>query len=317
MKNKIKLDKNQIIKISIGASAILFLVVTLALSLTLCKKKPKEPTRSEVFLADPEHNISVLVDGEIKQMNIEDYIMGVVAKEMPLSFDAQALKAQAVAARTYTIRKMFDGGCGRQGADICSDHTHCQAYTQDIPEEYRDKVYGSVMETTGEILEYDNYPIKAMYHSTSGGKTEYNENVFGNAVPYLVSVDSPGEEKYKTFRMETRVDVQTAKEKVVNAKGKLTKQTISIQSRFDSGRVNIADLFGHYFTGRDVRTMFNLPSTNFEVRKEGEVYIFTTFGYGHGVGMSQVGADSMANSGDDYSKILLHYYTGVNLEKLY
>ena len=265
-------------------------------------------------------------------MSLNEYLIGVVGGEMPASFPLEALKAQAVAARTYAVRRMacYGGkGCGKDGADICTDSSCCQAYT--APEELRanwgdnarrcmDKLTEAVYSTEGEVILYNGSPIEALYHSSAGGRTEDAQNVFSSALPYLVGVESPGEEgsKYHGEKQYTPREFAAAVNKKW-PKAKLDRKKLSSQveilSRYDSGQVETLRLNKITVSGKEMRKLLNLNSANFTIDISDTVLI-RTVGYGHGVGMSQYGARAMALGGADYREILTHYYTGVDIDKM-
>ena len=277
-------------------------------------------------------DIAVFSEGEVLTMPLNEYLIGVVGGEMPASFPIEALKAQAVAARTYTVRRMacYGGeGCGRGGADICTDSSCCQAYTSpaelrenfgENARRYMDKLTEAVYSTADEVILYNGSPIEALYHSSAGGRTEDSQNVFSSALPYLVGVESPGEEGSK-YRGEKEYSpkefANTINKKWPKAKldrKKLTSQ-VEILSRYDSGQVKNLKLNKITVSGKDMRKLLDLNSANFTIDISDTVLIRTT-GYGHGVGMSQYGARAMALDGANYKEILTHYYTGVEIDVL-
>lgn len=279
-------------------------------------QQPAEDITVSVYMADQETS---------QEMDFEEYLVGVVAAEVPASYEAQALKAQAVAARTYAYQKMNAGGC-KSGFDVCTDFGCCQAYNTE--QQRRDKWEGefdkyegiikeAVYSTTGEIMVYENEPIQAFFHSTSGGMTEDCENVYGNTLPYLISVLSEGEEDAPRYRRTITMDVdefiagikRIAPETVIDKND--TAASIGEIVRYDSGRVNTINIGGVEIGGRTIRSAFTLDSTNFTIGISGNNVSITTQGYGHGVGMSQAGANAMAKNGSEYKDILLHYYTGI------
>lgn len=265
-------------------------------------------------------------------MPLNEYLVGVVGGEMPASFPLEALKAQAVAARTYAVRRMacYGGeGCGKDGADICTDSSCCQAYTS--PQElkanfgenarrYMDKLTEAVYSTDGEVILYNGSPIEALYHSSAGGRTEDAQNVFSSALPYLVGVESPGEEgsKYHGEKQYTPREFAASVNKKW-PKAKLDRKKLSSQveilSRYDSGQVEKLRLNKITVSGKDMRKLLDLNSANFTIDISDTVLV-RTVGYGHGVGMSQYGARAMALSGADYKEILTHYYTGVDVRRM-
>jgi stage II sporulation protein D len=268
-------------------------------------------------------------------MPLEEYVVGVVAAEMPSSFEMEALKAQAVAARTLAAKKMRSKGgrgCTKyKGADVCSQFNHCQAW---IPESQQRKNWGdkfeeninrirqAVQETRGYIMTYEGQPIEVFFYSTSNGKTEDVAEVFSASLPYYKVVESPGEEgapRYKeTFSFTYDEFIKIFHSKYTNSglsASKLDKQ-IKILSWTDSGRVRELMVGNTKIKATEFRTLYNLNSTDFSFRfEQGKVYI-DTIGYGHGVGMSQIGANAMAKEGKDYREILKHYYRGVEIEIL-
>lgn len=273
-------------------------------------------------------------EGRVVSMSMDAYLYGVIGGEMPASFPLEALKAQAVAARTYTARRMAACGgkpCGRGGADVCTDSTCCQSYKSPEalakrwgPDAKRneDKLRQAVAETHGMIAVYDGKPIEALYHSTAGGRTEDAQNVFSAALPYLVGVDSPGEQDTAHYTEEQNVSradfVKAVNKKWPKAKLKDRKleSQVKILSRFESGQVEALRLGNVEVTGKEMRKLLDLKSANFAFTFMDKTVCITTHGYGHGVGMSQYGARAMALEGADYVEILKHYYTGIEIESL-
>lgn len=262
----------------------------------------------------------------VLNMRLEEYIYRVTASEMPARCEPEALKAQAVAARTYACLKLCGGGCGRGGADICTDSGHCQAYRDaaalragwgDAADSNERKVRAAVEATQGLILTYQGRPINALFHASSGGHTEDVENVYSEALPYLRGVDSPGEEQYSGYRSQRRF---TAEEFCRIAAGlgcALTDaplgEQVEVAARTRAGQVAVLRVGEGALTGRQARKAFGLRSQCFEVTvADGEV-TFDVRGFGHGVGMSQNGADAMARAGAGFEEILTHYYTGVEI----
>lgn len=300
--------------------------------------------KGEQALLDKDGNIRIQVlsdreiqvynhrEKEVETMNLEEYIACTVAGEMPASYEEEALKAQAVAARTYVARKMNAGGCNQaEGADVCTSSAHCQAFCslEDMKEKWGDdftanyeKIASAVMDTAGEILTYDGKPIEALYFASSGGQTEDAQNVFSNAQPYLVSVDSPGEgemgrnEEDKTFTKTEFLQLLKESGYSTGLDEESLQKGIEILSRYDSGRVEKIRIGEAELTGREMREVFTLNSTNFTLGFSGDTVVVHTKGFGHGVGMSQAGANAMAQEGATYQEILTHYYTGVELSPL-
>lgn len=288
-----------------------------------------KPLTVNVYLADQKKTV---------KMNLEDYLVGVVAAEMPASYDIEALKAQAVAARTYAMGravKLYGSSeTAHNGADVCTSPAHCQAWiSKDTAMrrwglftsfKYWNKICKAVNETSGQIIEYNNVIINPLFHSNSGGHTENVEDVWsGTAEPYLRGVESPGEDTFSEYKSEVVFEqsdmVKTLK--AFNPEFELTTKDIlsSIEvKKYSSGdRVMELQIGNMTIKGTDFRKIFQLKSANFKIEKlkNGKIAI-TTIGYGHGVGMSQCGADYLAKQGDTYLDILKYYYKGVQLSKL-
>jgi len=265
---------------------------------------------------------------EIKTMFLEEYILGVVIAEMPASFELEALKAQAVAARTYTMNKIknFSGNGLHDAADVCTDFSHCQAY---ISTENSIRNWGknasanlkkckkAVLETSGEIMTYDNEPVKAVFHSTSSGRTENAKDVWGGNVPYLVSVESNGETLSPSYKSEVSIKIKEFKEKFKEHNVNFNKQLIGNITYTQGGAVKTIEIGNKKFEGRQIRSFFNLRSSCFKIEINDETVLFKVTGNGHGVGMSQYGANYMASQGNSYKEILKKYYTGINITKIY
>ena len=264
-------------------------------------------------------------EGVVKEMALDEYIMGVLYGEVPETYHPEALKAQAVAARSYTLYRIQIQNSHDNGADICTDYTHCQAWTQAEGEgSYPASIVSAVEETHNMIATYDGQCINALYFSNSGGYTESVENVWGGApYPYLVSVESPGEAgnydycSVKYYTPGDFVDAIYAYSEELECSADDAAGNITQIKRAPTGRILSANIGGQTFTGQQIRAMFGTLSSNiyFEELSDGAVAV-VAIGYGHGVGMSQCGAEAMAQNGSDYETILKHYYTGIELEKL-
>ncbi len=268
--------------------------------------------------------------GKVMNMELNDYIVGVVSGEMPANYEMEALKAQAVAARTYAVRKIdsLGGNPCKPFADLCTSSRSCQAWKSDEDliklwgdnyETYYKKIRNAVFATGYDIILYDGEPIEALYHSNSGGMTEDNENVFSGDIPYLKSVISVGEEKYNDYSAEKVVSadefVKTINDNVQGAgmdKEKI-RESVKIVSRYDSGRVELIKLANAEISGKQFRKLFDIRSANFTIEFRNDEVVISTIGFGHGVGMSQTGANTMAKSGCDYKQILEYYYSGVEI----
>lgn len=262
-------------------------------------------------------------NNNVQEMEVSYYLTGVVAAEMPCEFENEALKAQAVAARTYLASKK---NCEKyENCNICTDSKHCQAYKS--PEELKlqwgndyhknyKKISKAVSETKDEIIIYNDKPISAVFHSTSSGKTENSEDVWGEKLPYLRSVDSYLDLKSPKYCSEK---TYTTRElcKILNNKYNKEYNEIRVGEvlHTQGGCVKTIKINDTDLTGVKARELFSLNSANFDISVENHIVTFTTKGYGHGVGMSQYGANFLAKSGKKYKEIINHYYTGVKIEK--
>ena len=260
-----------------------------------------------------------------------DYLWGVVAAEMPASFEQEALKAQACAARTYTAIKQKDGQTKHPGADICGDSTCCQAYVERSQAEARwglnaqsssQKIEQAVAGTDGLGILYGGQPIQALFFSSAAGRTVDAVEVWGNSVDYLKSVDSPEGDEVPNYRTETALTAQQVRELTLAAypgadlSGDPSGWFGEIK-RSQSGSVSSLILGGVTLTGGQVRTLFSLRSATFTVDWDGENFTFQVTGYGHGVGMSQYGANAMAKEGKGFEEILTWDYTGTQVDALW
>lgn len=261
---------------------------------------------------------------ELMILDLEEYVVGVVAAEMPGSFHIEALKAQALAARTYTLLRMEQyGGKGcinNPGADICTDFAHCQAYKdpKSIGKNY-EKIMEAVLSTKGEVIVYERHLIDAVFHSTSGGKTENSEDVWANEVPYLKSVVSEFEDASPKLVSIQKINIDEfiSGLKSMDSGLKISKKTLknemNIMERSEGGRIAKIKIGNKVFTGKDIRERFGLNSSNFNFNIGKNEITFTVIGYGHGIGMSQYGADGMARNGYSYRDIIKHYYRGIEI----
>ncbi len=266
---------------------------------------------------------------KVEEIDLDQYLYGVVSAEMPASFEAEALKAQAVVARTYTIYKIVNNDGKHEKADICDDSTCCQAWIskedrlekwdEDNRDEYWNKIVKAVNETQGKIVTYEGKPINAFFHSNSGGKTEAPINVWGGSgYPYLQSVSTTGEDAYSQYSSEASFSKEEFEEKIkeVHSDFKINykeKDCIKIEEYTDGDRVKTIKIGNLELSGVEVRNIFGLRSANFTVTVDDDKIEFKVTGYGHGVGMSQTGADSLAKEGKTYEDIIHHFYTGVEI----
>ncbi|MBQ8550594.1 MAG: stage II sporulation protein D [Clostridia bacterium] len=277
-------------------------------------KTPMSPIAIEPFSED---DVFMLKIGEeLEKVSAEDYICGVVAAEMPALYEAEALKAQAVAAYTYAVRV-------RQGGEAISpDYSVHQAYIDKSARKekwgenadlYETKIRDAIAAVRGLIITYDGEPITAAYHAISAGQTESAENVWGRKLPYLCSVKSEDDKTHENYKSVAAYssDELCKKLNIEKPKDPTVKTAVSAS---ESGYVLKFSVFDKEFTGSAVREALSLRSTNFTVEYKDDVFTFTVLGYGHGVGMSQYGANCMAKKGSTFREILLHYYPGCEIK---
>lgn len=274
---------------------------------------------------------------ELVEMPLEEYIKGVISAEMPAEFELEALKAQAVASRTYayTRMKIFGGaGCSNhKDADICTDSTHCQAWISKEArieswgsinaKSYWDKIESAVNETNGRILYYNSEPVMyPLFFSTSSGKTENSGEVFKYQYPYLKSVISPNEDVAPKFVSKVVIPINEFIKKFYESEFKIKigsniQTQIKIIDRTDGGSVKNIKVGDKNLLGTDVRKILGLNSANFNITFSKNDVTFLVTGYGHGVGMSQWGANVMAKEGKKYDEILTHYYSDTQIKFVY
>lgn len=282
---------------------------------------------AEYAYQDDTVSVRVLIDGKVTPMTMSRYLTGVVAAEMPASFGMEALKAQAVAARTETLYHMLEyTSQSHPDADVCADPCCCQAYKSedelrqkwgDTYDGYIKKIADAVHSTDGECLTYGNTPIQAVFHSSSAGLTANSEEVWENSLPYLVSVKSPElAADVPNYVSSVTVSLSDFKQTVLKNYPDAVfpddvKKWVTDIMHTDSGRIGTVKLGGVTVTGPVLRSMFGLRSTAASIEIDDNNVVFTTTGYGHGVGMSQYGANAFAQAGKSYKDILTWYYKGI------
>lgn len=292
----------------------ILLLIVVVLSVIAISGSKKETTyfnnakKEEIKLA-----LKDTLTGEIKNIELEDYIVGVVAGEMPASFNEEALKAQAIASRTYAMYKMKNSN---GTYDLVTDKTNQVYITEDKMKSlwqenfdyYFEKIKKAVYDTKDLIMTYNGDIILSLYFARSNGKTEDAILVFGSNEEYLKSVESPEE--------SLTSEVTISKDEFCN-KLNISCDAINISNvlKSSSGRINSLNINGKTFKGTEIRTLFDLKSTDFDISIGSEIK-FVTKGYGHGVGMSQYGANKLAQNGKNYEEILKHYYQNINIEKI-
>ena len=254
-------------------------------------------------------------NGSVINLNMTDYLIGVVSSEMPASFNLEALKAQSVLARTYALK-------AKQTGKKLTDTVSTQSYI-DIDQmknkwgnsfnTYYNKIKNAVENTNGEYLSYNGNYIEALYHSTNNGKTESSLDVFGNYYPYLISVSSEYDKNASSYLRTINMPLDTISNKLGLSLN--NDSVISILSYTDGSNIKEININGNNFSGKKVRELLGLRSADFDISISDNNANITTRGYGHGVGMSQYGANGMANAGYSYKDILSHYYPGTTLTK--
>ncbi len=251
--------------------------------------------------------------GIVEQIELEEYLVGVVAAEMPASFNSEALKAQAILARTYALKKISKG---EKLTDTVStqayiDKNEMQKKWSDDYNKYYNKIVSAVNSTKGQVVKYNGNYIEALYHSTSNGKTESAKEVWGQDIPYLKSVDSSWDKKTSTYlKIENKEFNRLMKILGIDIDKNIN---IEILSKDESGRVSKIRVEDKVYTGVEFRTLLDLRSTDFDIVITENGLEIITRGYGHGVGMSQYGANEMAKLGYNYKEIINHYYQNVKI----
>ena len=266
---------------------------------------------------------------QTEELSLDDYLYGVVSSEMPASFEKEALKAQAIVARTYTIYQITKSKGKHGDADICDDYKCCQAWiskedrlakwSENEAEANWNKIVEAVDSTQGKIITYNGSPIDAFFHSNSGGITETASNVWGgDNFPYLQSVQTSGEDGYSQYSSEVEFSQSEFIDKIKTKHPDFEidfndNSCVQILEYTESGRIRTIKFGNIQIAGTEARTLLGLKSTNFSFEIVDGKIKFKVLGYGHGVGMSQTGADSMAKAGSSAEEIIKHFYSGVEI----
>ena len=281
-------------------------------------------------LPDSGRTLSVLLpDGTVAETDLNEYLWSVVAAEMPASFEPEALKAQAVAARTFSLKKASVPSSTHPEADVCTDYACCQAWISREDAEANwggdaranaNRITAAVADTGNQVVLYDGQLIEAVFHSSSGDTTQDAMEVWGGSVPYLKSVPSPEGSEVPDFNSQKVMTVQAFRETFLAARPEAVLSGdpvdwITDLVYNDGGSVRSVIIGGVQVSGTQARSIFGLRSACFSVEIQGDTVTFFVTGFGHGVGMSQYGADTMARAGKTYVEILEHYYTGVTVEE--
>lgn len=317
-------------------AALFFVLAAFAVPALSVWEQPFDRREVKARVEKPSPMVKVLVaeTGKVEVLPLEEYLVGVVAAEMPAKFPPEALKAQAVAARTFTLKRL-DQAAGAENphpqAAVCTDFNHCQAWIdRDTMQknwgkaygQYLEKITAAVQETWGQAVYYHGKLIDPVYHSTSNGKTENSEDVWQCKVPYLRSVSSPWDRQSPKFRSSLEVPVEKLYSAVGSTGGVQPVSTgggniLSALSYTSTGRIKTLSVGGKTIPAAEMRRSLGLPSTDLTWKVKKGTIIFEATGYGHGVGMSQYGARGMALEGSSFREILKHYYTGVEVRAAY
>ena len=311
-------------------------VVTKQITKQILKKAEKKLTSYETInKKSPIINVYNHKLGKTQKMDIEEYLCGVLAGEMSSEFNLEALKAQAVAARTFVMYKENQGNSNKhKNAVVCTDFKHCQEYKsydelkskngKNWMKNSYSKIQQAVKETKGHIITYNDEPILTLYFSTSSGKTENCEEVFSKSYPYLKSVESPYDKNYSPkYVSALQISNKDFVDKFKKSYGGVQvneidlKNEIKILERSNGGSVEKIKIGNKEIKGTDVRSILNLNSANFDIKFNENYLDIVVKGYGHGVGMSQWGAEGMAKEGHKYYEILSHYYKDTQIKDLY
>lgn len=313
---------------------IFILILTFAMPLIFTNPFQTEETVAEEidkFDYGKYSNIKLLhVDtGAVEDIDLDSYLYGVVASEMPADFELEALKAQAVVARTYTIYQIKNGS-KHENADVCDSSYCCQAWINkenrmarwenNKAEEYWNKIVKAVNDTKGKIIFYAGEPINALFHSNSGGSTELSINVWGGDFPYFQTVETSGEENYSSYSSEIEVSKDDLIKKMLEKYSDFkidfsNNDCIKIEEYTSSGRIQKILIGNKQISGVEARSIFGLKSAKFKFEILENSIKFSVLGYGHGVGFSQCGSDVLAKSGKNYEEIIKYYYKDVEIHE--
>jgi stage II sporulation protein D len=313
------------ILVIIGLPALLVLPFSEGKSAAYEEAKPQDQQKVTQELTS---DISIPVyrtnEKKVENIPLEDYVVGVVASEMPAEFELEALKAQALTARTFVIRQLLNPvDLNLPNGAVVTDTVMFQVYKSD--EELRQlwkadydwkkkKITQAVYETQGRIITYEGEPIEASFFSTSNGFTENSEDYWKKALPYLKSVESSWDEESPKFHAQKVIPITEVESKLgVQIAG--NNEIGNAAVRTEGNRISTLEINGKTFTGRKIREELDLNSSDFSMKLQGDSVVFDTKGFGHGVGMSQYGANGMALEGKNFQEIIQHYYQGVQISE--
>lgn len=268
--------------------------------------------------------------GAVETISLDDYLVNVVSAEMPVDYEEEALKAQATVARTYTLYQI-ENSKKHQEADMCDSSSCCQAWItkekryeawKENQDEKWEKIRKAVYSTAGDIITYQGKPIDAFFHSNSGGTTEIPVNVWGGSnFPYLQVVETSGEDEYSQFYSEKEYTYIEIEEKMKQNYNDFQinwseENAISILEYTESSRIRTLKVGNKNISGVEARKIFELRSTNFTIENNNEKVKFSVVGYGHGVGMSQTGSNTLAKQGKNYKEIIQHFYKDIEIKNI-
>ena len=317
-------------RVGLLLAALLFALPVFTVTVVRGQRASEQPEEPIHLLPpgeiDSARTLRVLDGDTVTEMSFSDYLQGVLRAEMPASFQEDALRAQAVAARTYTYYKMQNGGNHGDTADICTDHSCCQAFLGKDraaenwgknAERYEAKIENAVSATDGQVMLYGGAPILAVFHSSSAGETWNSGEVWAQDLPYLQSVSSPEGEGVPNYYSTVELTEAEFREKFLAARPEAELSGPASgwirDPVMDGVHVESVTIGGVSVSGPSVRSIFGLRSASFTAEAgDGKITFYVT-GYGHGVGLSQYGANAMAEAGSTWREILEHYYTGVTI----
>ena len=317
-------------RVGLLLAALLFALPVFTVTVVRGQRASEQPEEPIHLLPpgeiDSARTLRVLDGDTVTEMSFSDYLQGVLRAEMPASFQEDALRAQAVAARTYTYYKMSSGGNHGDTADICTDHSCCQAFLGKDraadnwgknAERYEAKIENAVSATDGQVMLYGGAPILAVFHSSSAGETWNSGEVWAQDLPYLQSVSSPEGEGVPNYYSTVELTEAEFREKFLAARPEADLSGPASgwirDPVMDGVHVESITIGGVSVSGPSVRSVFGLRSASFTAEAgDGKITFYVT-GYGHGVGLSQYGANAMAEAGSTWREILEHYYTGVTI----
>lgn len=266
----------------------------------------------------------------VETLELEDYLINVVAAEMPVEYEEEALKAQATVARTYTLYQI-ENGHKHDNADVCDSSTCCQAWISkekryekwgDNQDEKWSKLTNAVYSTAGEVITYNGKPIDAFFHSNSGGTTEIPINVWGGSdFPYLQVVETSGEDEYSQYYSEKEYTKAEIESKMKSAYSDFSidwneENCIEILEYTESSRIKTLKIGNKNISGVEARKIFELKSSNFTYEISESTVKFKVIGYGHGVGLSQTGSNTLAKEGKNYKEIIEHFFKNIEIENI-